>query len=475
MNTSLLPHARNRRLAAAVTGVIGAALLPALMFTSGPAAATSPCVPAGYTAHAAADLLKLNLLDVGPLGLLPGSDRERDDRPRHRRHGARAPADRHGERRLSRCDDRRDHRPDALLNAHASQTAPPAHAAPDSHSLVALHNGLLSLGVGNVAAQAGQSGPYGCGLATGAASVLDAAAVTDAHGHSLVALPTNLNGKAGAGLTTVGGHLGSEGGAAAGLADVELFGGTSAAVAIKVITEPTLIAIAAGTAATSSVTYTSPVLDVTLPGGKHVRLSDTGGSVSFGVSAALSSIVGVLPEISLKKVQLQVRLSLGALTKSVTPTSVSGSAATVRLQVMLAPLGAPLGMLSNLTTGGRTVIDLGIGELSAAATAPPAVDTTPAPCDGNYGCPGSPSPCTRGYGTCTTPSPPPSPSTSSGHGGSTPGHPTSPKPSTSVAGATSGNLPLTGSGTPYFVGGGVLLLLVGRLLLVIARRRTSTV
>jgi hypothetical protein len=224
MRKSLLPRAQIRRAsAAAAVGAIGAALLPALMFTTGPAGATTPCAPAGYTATSSADLLRLTALDVQPLGLVPAPIADvtighADADMTHAHPGAAAANATYLSASLAGI-----RVPNALLNAHAHQAAPPANAAPDSHSLVTLQSGLLSLGVGNVTASAGQSGAYSCGLATGRASVVDVVA-TPAGSHSLLALPTNLNGKAASGLTTVGGRLGSEGGAGVGLADVELFG-----------------------------------------------------------------------------------------------------------------------------------------------------------------------------------------------------------------------------------------------------------
>ena len=419
MALSALPRAQNRRIAAATAVLLGAALLPALMITSAPAAAATPCVPAGYTATGTTDLLALNLLDARPLGLLSGPlanvtiGHATADMAHAQPRTATASADYLSATLAGIAV------PPALLSTHARQSAPPSHSAPDSRTLLALHSGVLSLGAGNVSAQAGPSGPYACGLATGSASIVDATAVPGAHGRSLLALPTNLNGKAGAGLTTVGGHLGSEGGAAAGLADLQLFAGTPAAVGVRVITEPTLLAIAGGTAATSSVSYTSPVLDVALPGGRRVSLSDTGGSVSFGVSIDIDALATAVPDLpvdapDLTKVQLQVRISLGALTKTVTPTSVSASAVTLRVQVLLAPVGTPTGPLPDLSVGDRPLLDLGIGELSVSATAPVGTGGT-SPCDNGYGCRVSPWPCATGggygggYATCT-----PSPSGPSG-------------------------------------------------------------
>jgi hypothetical protein len=478
MPNDVFPRARKRRvLAFAAAGALGIALAPALMFTSSPASAASPCVPSGYTATSTADLLKLNLLNIGPLGLIsaPVADvaigHASADMAHAQPNVATAKAD-YLSAAIAGITV-----PPALLNTHAEQTAPPAHSGPDKHSLIALKSGLLGLGVGNVSAGAGKNGPYGCGIAQGDASVVDATVLPGVAGHSLLALPANLNGFAGAGLSTEHGHLASTANAGAGLANIELLGGTGAAIGVKVITEPTLTGVAGGSIAASSVTYTSPVLDVTLPGGQHVTLD--GAHTSVEVAASFKSLLGSLrlPAATLlpplpRQAHLEIRLSLGSLTSSITKTSVSGSAASLRLQVLLAPIGAQTGLLANLTTGGKTILDLGIGELSVGATAPGLADASPSPsCTSGgygYGC-ASPSPCasTAGYGygspSCTT-SPSPTPGSS---------HSPTPSPSTSVAATTAGSLPLTGSNTAMYVGGGVLALLLGRFLMVLARRRAA--
>jgi hypothetical protein len=457
-------------------------MAPALMF-SAPATASSPCVPAGYTATGSADLLKLNLLDIGPLGLVHGPiagvtiGHASADMAHAHANEATAKAD-YLSAQLAGIKV-----PSSLLNTHAEQSAPPSNPAPDQHSLVALNSGVLRLGLGNVSAAAGKNGPYACGIADGSASVADLAVLPGRPGHSLAALPNNLNGFAGASMIEKNGHLASYANAGAGLADLELFQGTPTAIGVKVITEPKLIGVATGKAKTSSVRYTSPVLDITLPGGHHVTLDDSHGNVDLSASVNPSALLSALHlpalpalPLKLKKAGLEIRLSLGSLTSSVTKTSVSGSAATLRLQVLLAPLGTDTGVLANLTTGGTTVLDLGIAELSVAATAPGAIAATPSPsptCSTSgygYGC-GSPCPTSTasgyGYGSpsCTK-SPSPSPSHS-------PSHSVSPSPSTTVAATTSGSLPLTGSNTALYAGGAVILLALGRFLLVISRRRTS--
>ena len=478
MPNDVIPRARKRRVTSlAAAAALGAALLPALMFTT-PASAANPCTPAGYTAAGTADLLNLNLLNVGPLGL--AHDRIANVTIGH---ASADMAHAHADSASAKADYLSAelagiNAPSSLLNTHAEQIAPPTHPAPDRHSLVAVNNGLLHLGVGNVSAAAGKNGPYSCGIADGSASVADLAVLPGSRRRSLIALPDNLNGFAGASMVTKNGHPASYANAGAGLADLELFHGTPAAIGVKVITEPALTGIATGTKSTSSVSYRSPVLDVTLPGGQHVTLDDTRGSVDIGTAINLPVLLGALHlpalPVSLKKAALEIRLSLGSLTSSVTKTSVSGSAATLRLQVLLAPLGTDSGILAKVTTGGTTVLDLGIAELAVAATAPAAVATTPSPSPScstsgyGYGC-GTPCGTAGGYGygspSCATPTPTPSPGRS---------HLPTPTPSSTVAATTSGSLPLTGSNTAMYAGSAVVLLALGRFLMVVARRRRTT-
>jgi LPXTG-motif cell wall-anchored protein len=477
-----VPRIRRRRLAAlAAISTLGAALVPVMVFTPTAAVATTPCVPASFTANASADLLKLTLLDVGPLGLLHGpianvtiGHATADMAHAHPLHATGA-AD-YLSATLAGITV-----PPSLLNTHAQQDAPPAHASADTHSLVALNSGLLDLGVGNVKASAGRTGPYSCSLATADASVADAAVLSGLGGHSLLSLPTNLNGNAGAGLIKQGGHIASAAEADAGLAELHLFGGTDAEVGVKVVTEPTLKGIATGSAGTSSVTYTSPVLDVTLPGGAHVRLDGVHTHLDMVTGATAGAVSELLGSLNLpltqdlpllnklkKRNQIELRLTIGELTKHVGATSVSGEAATLRLQLLLARSGTRSGIAAHATSGSVTLLDLGIGDLSVAASAPAA--TTPP--GGGYG---SPAPCASpggGYGHSTA-CPTPSPSTSTVPVTERSGPP-SPAPSSVHATATRpASLPLTGSRTTWVLGAGVMLLVVGRLLMVIARRRMA--
>ena len=468
MPNLVYPRARRRRLAAVtVAGTLGAALLPALFLAGQPASATPTCAPAGYTASASADLLKLNLLDVGPLGLSVPAPLANITIGHATADMARAVPDHAtGQADYLSATLAGITVPSALLNTHAREDAPPPNAAADTHSLVALNSGLLDLGVGNVSAFAGKSGVFDCGLATGDASVANAAVLPGLRDHSLLALPDNLNGKAGAGMINVGGHLASGAGADAGLADLEVFAGTRAAIGVKVVTEPTLKGIATGDPATSSVTYTSPVLDITA-GSSEYTLDSAHTQLDLVTSADAGAVTGLLSSLNLPilgqvgKTQVELRLTLGDVTKHVTGTHVSGDAATLRVELLLVPADTQPGIAAAAVTGTSTLLDLGLGVLSVDARAPKAVPATspstsaPAPCGGyGYGCPASP-PC-----ACT-------------RSGAGPSASSTPTPTTTVKATSGGSLPTTGSKTIWVVGAGVGLLLVGRLLMIVARRRMS--
>ncbi len=282
-------------------------------------------------------------------------------------------------------------------------------------------------------------------------------------GHSLLALNDNLNSGSGATLLDDGHHLSTAATAAVGLADMRLFDGTRAAIGVKVITEPTLIGVATGNAATSYVIYTSPVLDVTLPGGisahldgVHTNIDVVTPSAAGAVAALLGSlglpVASVLPPLG---TQLELRLTVGAATTHVSADSVSGTAASLRVQVLLVPGDMSDGIVAHAVKNATPVLDLGIGVLSVAASARdhrvPVKSASPTVSP-------SANPVVPTAGTST------SPSTSTPPSRSTP-----PSPVTVAA-----NLPLTGSRSAWFIAAGILILAGGRFLLVVSRRRTSS-
>jgi hypothetical protein len=141
---------------------------------------------------------------------------------------------------------------------------------------------------------------------------------------------------------------------------------------------------------------------------------------------------------------LILRLSGGEISKEITDTGVHAKAITLRLKVILARGEAV-----------NTLIDLCVGVLEVAATAPSAGTRGDRPDRGSGG---------GGYGGDEP------------DAGAAPEEPTAPEPGGGVAGGvvpTGSKLPLTGINITAIVGAAVVLLLAGRLLMVMTRRRTG--
>ena len=250
-------------------------------------------------------------------------------------------------------------------------------------------------------------------------------------------------------------------------AQLTLFRGSPQQHTIKIISPPTLIATAAGTQH-SSVKYTSPIIEITDARGRILDRIDAPDEVfeiplagtpdlpglkshqpkpkAAGPKPAVPGLpVPKLPEVlpgqptapdlpgledllpglgiggggmampkaAPGKHGALLRLSLGHLEKKVTATTVSGKAATLRLEVLDLP-------------GTAKLLDVSIGDLRASAQVPPGGLLPPA-----------------------TPKPQPTPS---------------------QGGDAGGSLPVTGSSLTLVLGAGIGLLLLGRLAMVLARR-----
>src|SRR5581483_6861611 len=107
---------------------------------------------------------------------------------------------------------------------------------------------------------------------TASVSMLDATVLPGVDGLSLLRVPGNVNAGTSVGTSAV---------ARVGLTDIRLFDGTEGRVAVKVLTEPTLT-VTPGTH--PDVRYSSPVLEVTLPGGQVHRLDAPGQHIDLGVA-----------------------------------------------------------------------------------------------------------------------------------------------------------------------------------------------
>jgi hypothetical protein len=379
--------------------VLSAAALGAVVAPVAAVATPSPYgghCGAGPTGSASADLVALTALGALPLGLpLAGGAGLRIASARSGVAATRATASARG------IDATLANLPLRYPAPVAAQQAPPAHASTQVRS-TAVDLGVARVGTGDLRAQAS------CPTATASASMLDATVLPGMDGLSLLKVPGNVNAGTSVGTSVV---------ARVGLADIRLFDGTQGRVAVKVLTEPTLT-VTPGTH--PDVRYSSPVLEVTLPGGQVHRLNAPGQHIDLGVartgavsvSGPQRAITENLPGNPLAALSghlppgtdlVVLRLSVGALTRHGSGTSASASASTLRVQ---------------LIESGSTLLDLGVGVLSADASGTPLREVT-------------------------------------------------------GAGSGGGTLPLTGVNVGWLVGTGLLAAIAGRFLLVISRRRTS--
>jgi hypothetical protein len=308
---------RTRILAVLAAAVLGAVAVPR------PAAADpSPAACGGPTGSASADLLRVDAAQA-PAGLRIASA----------------------------------HAGVAAGRATAGATAAtplalPAALAPTTGSTQvrsrAVDLGVARVGTGDLRARAA------CPSAQASATMLDATVLPGLGGISVLRVPGNLNSAA-----TVDGSATAR----VGLTDLRVFDGTTGRVAVKVLTEPTLT-VTGGTHA--SVRYTAPVLEVTSPGGRVRRLDAPGEYVDLALSDAGTvsvsgpqrSVTESLPGNPRLPATGTLRISLGQLNRHQDGADV----ASVRVRV----LGS-----------GRTLLDIGVGVLSADAAEAPGTGTLP--------------------------------------------------------------------------------------------------
>lgn len=393
------------------------------LLASAPASA-SPCTPQPYTASASADLARISALNLGGLGL--------DSDPLANVTVA-ATASTMDARKAFAVKTSAAYLNVAGLNRSVSQVAPPVSAGPATATALSADLGLAHVGTGPLSARSTWQAAMGCGRQTGPAGTASAS-VADLGLLTLVNARQNLRSQAVTGLQTVGGHTASVAAAEIELADLSLLSG---AVDVTVVKPPTLKVTSTGVAKTSSVAYQAPILDVSGPGVGRKRISSPGqqlelalpipGLLNTVTGAAklpllagnpLESLLGSLPAAGTPALGI-LRLTIGAGTKSIADGGVSASAASLRIELLV---GGP---------GGKqiSVLDLGLGVLTAAAGAP---------------CPES----------ATPPPPPPSPHCGGPH--------------------CPAGLPVTGMPpVAYVSAAGLLVLILGRFLMLLARRRST--
>jgi len=462
-----------RRLTAAVTGaaIVGAMVAPALALT--PATAADCPARRPHAASAAADLLRLDLLDLHPLGAAVG--------PVGALRLAATQADLTAGPRVAAAGAARHLRADALdadiaglVPAGAAtrtlrQQAPPANAEPASVSVPRADLGALRIGLGKVSTHATATDALRCGAGTGqgstaSAEVLSATVLRGPGDQALLAAPANLSSTAWTGLVAHDGRAAAAAMASVSAADLRVLAGTDSQVTVRVISPPTLRVTATGRARTSSVHYDAPVLEISGAGGALRRIDTAGQSVDL----PLDDLAGIRSLPLLRGVAdplaagvpgdglVVLRVSVGDLRTEIGDRTVRASAASVRLQVLVEspPLRRPGGHGYGPPEAGApkapaAVLDLRIGLLRAEAQAP------------RYHQPPSQPP---------TPPPPPT------QAPPTEAAPTEAAPTTPPTGAGEGcgaecptSLPRTGTGVGIVLGVGALLAIAGRFLLLASR------
>ncbi|NUO57378.1 MAG: hypothetical protein HOV78_11980 [Hamadaea sp.] len=437
------------------TGLLAVfAAVPVLILDNSASAAS--CAPRAYAAESSADLVRLTALDLRPLGVPVGPVADLALASTRSTMDARKPVSARAAARYAEAGVAGIKLSPLFLSSAVSQQAPPSHAGPAVYNALSQDAGIAKVGTGDLSAHATWAEKMACGQQTGPAGVSSAAiadlSVLPSSSSALVRVPRNLSSQAVTGLRTVGGRTASVAAAEIELTDLRLLNG---AVAVKVLKPPKLTATATGSARTSSVEYSNPLLEISGSGVPTQRLStptknvditlpltggDPLGSLLRGLNLpVLNSLVGNVRTEGLQvpgpEAYATLRISLGALDNSITNASVDAEAASLRIQLILCgPNQAQV-----------TVLDLAVGLLRTSATAP-------------------------NVPVVSSPTPSASPSASAS---------VSPSPSTSPAGCGGpgcggpGTLPQTGMGpVAYVVGTGVLLALLGRLMVLLARRRS---
>jgi hypothetical protein len=390
---------------------VGAILAPALPAAAAP---SQPTCAMRLTGSASADLVRLDTLNLHTLGVLdqPGAGL-RVASTRVTATPTKATATARGvDTSLAGL---------ALAGPPpvATQQAPPTPAQPGAAvTSPPADLGVARVGTGSLRARAD------CPSASSSVSLADATVLPAHDGVSVLSLPNDGNSATSLGLVQRNQHPATMATAQIGLTELHVFDRTNGTVTVRVLSQPSLTAIAGGTRARSSVRYTSPVLEVTFAGARVQRLdavdryldlvvSDRDGVSAAGTERALTESV---PGNPLAQVfgrpaapgapgtpasPVVLRLSIGTLSQRISDTSVTASAATLRIQLRCAA---------------GVLLDLGVGVLETTATAPM---------------------------------------------------------TESVGGGGGGTLPLTGPNVGLLVGLGLLIAIAGRFLLVLAHKRAG--
>src|SRR5690349_12991872 len=272
-----------RALVTSTALLMGAA--SALAFAAPVVAAPTPApgCPAQFGGTAAGELLALRLLDLNPLGLnLPPVA---DLHVSTTRSGiAGGPDHAASEAHYLQAQLLGHDVPAVVLAAGAYQQAPPPHATPVVVPTAGVNLPALQLGTGGLTAHATVGREERCAAGLGALSATTAhlartRILPGARGSALLsvdAVDTRTTGR----VVTDAGHPAASAEASGDLTRIQLFGGTSQAISVKVVSQPRLRVVAG---VKKTVQYDAPVLEVTLPGHAPTRLAAAGDHVDVAV------------------------------------------------------------------------------------------------------------------------------------------------------------------------------------------------
>src|SRR5947207_4842237 len=240
-----MTRSRRHFAALAAAGAIGAALAPGLAVAQA-AAAPSPCAAPRFGAAAAADLVRVDTLDLHALGVNTGPVASV-------RVGSTAAGTTGGPSGRSAADARYLQAkilggtvPAGPLDAKAHQEAPPAAEAGVTAGTPGVNTGVLAAGTGTLTAHTTWACTPPAGTAAESSAALLDAGVLPRDGHSLLRVPRNLASGASVGFVNQQGALRPQATATASLADVTIFEGTAGAVRVRGVSQPKLSVVAGG-------------------------------------------------------------------------------------------------------------------------------------------------------------------------------------------------------------------------------------
>jgi hypothetical protein len=272
--------------AAAAAGVLAAALAPAATPAS---AAPDSC--AGLGAAAAGDLIAIRLLDLRSLNASVPAVTNLTFAPTRAgfvgasgRTAAQAKYLQGSVAGLKTAT--------GPLDATAYQLAPPNSPQPSVTNPGRLDLGVARVGTGDLKAAAQARGCDPDTRAGASAAMLDAAVLPGRQ--ALLKAPDNLSSTARAGVVRHQGRLGAEATSTASVANVSMLG----TLKVRVLSQPSLRAVAAGHKTRSTVEYSAPLLAIEVAGGGQVRLERAGASADFTVPVPGAAPVAGVPELS---------------------------------------------------------------------------------------------------------------------------------------------------------------------------------